>query len=727
MRRLHPLPALLVSLAALALPAPAAESITEQRVEALFRPMLGDSRDMSTDGRYFAYTERVGSELKIIVVDLDTMKVKTRITADEDRDIARSNTKRPAHLRFLGWANGHRLIFAPEYISTSTGGIAPIMAVNADGSNPQQLSGNSTFAAVTDAKKPTLRDTVSIVGFDASPHHDQLLVDLREFGTLTRFRLDAETGAVKALRTESIPENSYLVFDRAGQVRINVANEGFGRSSFEYRPSNSSQWTKMPVPPEVKDPAGFATSPATHFVERAIPLGFDSDPNVLLYASSVGRDTFGIYGLDLTTGRRTSLALELPDRDFALPAVPVPSGFYMSGMPRGLIFDRFRATLVGGRTEGSRRQMVWLDPQLAEVQRTLEARFPQFIVQIAQWNEARTRFIIDLFGGNDPGRTMLFSRPERRLAEIVPRAPWLKAADQHATEYFEFTTPSGVPLTGYLTLPRRPKVEAPPVIVWFAPGLPSQAHSDYDAQAQLLADMGFVVCRLNQRGTLGYGMKFRDGLRDDLDRAATDDALAALDWIGRSNRIDRKRVVTFGDGFAAHLALRATQLQPETFRCAIVFNPLIDLISLIEPPVVIDAPPVSSQASPRIVDGAPLRTEEGFMKTVPPSASNLALAQFLKRGRDQLLPLQVTSHADEFNAPVFIANRAPVSTDRGAQTSDIKRHLGRRDLPCVVFEYDADLAYNGSARTRLYRAMDEFLNLNLYAYGVKVGPTKVVK
>jgi hypothetical protein len=31
------------------------------------------------------------------------------------------------------------------------------------------------------------------------------------------------------------------------------------------------------------------------------------------------------------------------------------------------------------------------------------------------------------------------------------------------------------------------------------------------------------------------------------------------------------------------------------------------------------------------------------------------------------------------------------------------------------------------ARARVYRALDEFLNLNLYQFDVKVGPTEVVR
>jgi hypothetical protein len=54
--------------------APGADSISEERVELLFRPTVGGRRALSTDGRYFAYTEHVGPELVIVVLDLDQGK-----------------------------------------------------------------------------------------------------------------------------------------------------------------------------------------------------------------------------------------------------------------------------------------------------------------------------------------------------------------------------------------------------------------------------------------------------------------------------------------------------------------------------------------------------------------------------------------------------------------------------------------------------------------------------
>ena len=49
----------------------------------------------------------------IRVLDLETLKHTARIVADEDRPVLHSKEKARARLRFLGWADGRQLVFAP--------------------------------------------------------------------------------------------------------------------------------------------------------------------------------------------------------------------------------------------------------------------------------------------------------------------------------------------------------------------------------------------------------------------------------------------------------------------------------------------------------------------------------------------------------------------------------------------------------------------------------------
>jgi dipeptidyl aminopeptidase/acylaminoacyl peptidase len=703
-----------------------ADSVDEQRLELLFRPPLGEQMALSTDGHYLAYTEHTGTDLTIVVLDLETLKTKTRILADEDRPIPFSKEKERTQLRFLDWADGHRLVFAPtveavdppvkrpseEVIQSldpevravlralpakPTKFIAPVMAVDADGGHPTDLDKTALRTLVDEADSTTQRGTVvpRLRGFGTGKYRGHLLVELHGIlpGDPTElFWVNVETGAHTSVNRQFGAGN--FTYDWAHQPRLDsFSDERHATGWFKYRAPKSKDWVKMPEPPDADAGAHFTTSPDTYFGPRVTALGFDFDPNVLIYASNVGRDTFGIFGMDLRTRQRTSLAVEVPHRDLVSLDTSIASS--------PLVFDAFREKLVGVRGDfGPRPFSVWIDPELAAIQHAVDTRFPERSVQLLQWNEARTRFIARATGGADPGSIFLVRRPEGSMTELTRSAPWLAGNALHETEFFEFSAPKGAQLTGYLTLPRNPRINPPPVIIWFAPGLPPQAHPAFDPRAQVLADMGFVICRLNQRGVLGLGTEHREALRRDLDHASADDALAAIEWIAQRHRIDRKRVATLGEGFAGHLAVRATQLFPLTFRCAVIFDPILHLVSWLQLPPGADGPPTFRQQTNRL---------------------------FLERSGVKLADLAVTAHPDQLNAATFIAVREGQSDHLAAGVSDLQLQLKRRDIACVVIPYNEDFTHGlPAARARVYRALEEFLNLNLYDYDVRIGPAKAL-
>jgi len=321
---------------------------------------------------------------------------------------------------------------------------------------------------------------------------------------------------------------------------------------------------------------------------------------------------------------------------------------------------------------------------------------------------------VRVLGPTDQGRIFLYRRREELATELMSDAPWLSNIALHPTRFFEFNGPDGLQLSGFLTLPRAPRLNPPPLIIWFASGLPPESHGwstnirealPFDPQVQVLADMGFVVCRLNNRGVLGLGARHRDALRRDLERGAGADALAAIEWIAQRHAIDRKRVALLGNGFAGHLAVRATQLDPEAFRCAVTFDPIFNLSAWVQPPPDVDRPVTFAQQISVIYLGA-----EGA----------------------RLRKLEVTAHADELVAPVFIAHPIVAKSDSertlATGVAALRSQLKRRDIPCEVVEYYDDFADGlPVARAQLYRRLEEFFNLNLYDPRVKIGPIRVVK
>src|SRR5690606_27887271 len=120
----------------------------------------------------------------------------------------------------------------------------------------------------------------------------------------------------------------------------------------------------------------FSISPENVFGERAVPLGFDEDPSILYFAANIGRDTFGIYDLDLETGQRGGLVIENPHLDLI--------DITASGVPQAgaLVFDRFTRKLVGVRYHGNRRMTAWLRSDLLAVQDALASAFENQSVEI---------------------------------------------------------------------------------------------------------------------------------------------------------------------------------------------------------------------------------------------------------------------------------------------------------------------------------------------------------
>ncbi len=721
----------------LAAVAPLAERISEKRVEGLFRPQSGERTALSPDGKFMAYTQQVPGELLIIVLDLERRVVTARLSADEDRPILHSKEKRRARLRYLEWADNRRLVFAPDVeiigppvkaptpdlfliSSAEEGGtryqmppleptvIAPILAVDADGKNPLLLADPKTFQVMRN--DPGAGDlparmrvvTPNIRGFAASDRAHVLveIPGLVTYGVAAEniptrlYRVHVHTGKITEAHSEL--GTGRISYDLAGRPRLARETNGGQGASFLFRASDSGRWLKLPEPPGAGPAVHFAVTLENYFGERAIPLGFDADPDVMIYASNAGRDTFGVYGFNLKTRARTALSLEHPNRDLvALDA----------GAEGALIHDRHRNTFAGVRVPGPRPLTVWVDAELAEVQRAAEAKFPSRSVVLRDWNEARTHFLLQVTGGTEPGRTFQFQRAEDLMVELMRNARWLPNAELHRTDYIEFAGPGGGKLTGFLTLPRSPRLNPPPLVVWFAPGLPPRPHAEFDAQAQVLADMGFVVCRLNQRGVSGYGARARDALRRDPDGAPAADALAAIEWIAARHRIDRKRVVTMGEGLAGYFALRTAQLQPQAFRCAVVFEPVLNITSLVQPP-----PDASSR---------------------PTFAQEVNRVFFEGRGA-KVRDLSVTAHADELNAAVFAALRgdrfAEADATAAAGVARLRSQLKRRDVPCVTAEFNTDFVQGlPTARARLYRELEEFFNLHLYNYDVTIGPTRVVR
>ena len=591
----------------------------DDRVEALFRPPLGEVMALSPDGQRVAYTRQAGRNLTIVMMSLDQPGPRRTVFVDPNRE---AFAQAPAQLRFLRWATPSRLVFAP------TERVVPL---------PPVADKNGRLGPNPDG--PTIVSPILAVDADGKQHGT--LVDARDF---------METPA---------------------EARRTLAD--FLRTTKELQATRNEpvHW-RMPH----LDVLGFLPREREQMVIQT-------------------RGGYGIpaqHLIDIRTGSVREFG-----GDWPLPP----------GQPQ--VFDWYRLKTVGEHQEAVHPLTTWRDEEFGRVQRELEAKFPRRIVEILDWSETRLRVLFRVTGGSDPGRVFVYQRPEDLVVEFLRRAPWLNATRLNATQFFEFAAADGAPLSGYVTWPRKPRLTPPPLLVVFACGFPGHGQPAGDPEAQVFADLGFVVARLNHRCAGGVRAQDLGALRAAVDRVSVNDAVAAIEWLAARNPqrpFDRKRVATIGRGFGGYLAVRALQLQPAVFRCGIAIDAPMELRSWLRASNGVGLPEPTVAPKP--------------VGDVPAALIDHAGADWQK--------LSVLEQVDALTQPLLLLVEPKRNAVIDAATGELRARLQRAGRAPEQVELDPGFAAaQPKARAATYRKIEEFLNVNLQGYAVKIGAAKEVE
>jgi len=198
-----------------------------------------------------------------------------------------------------------------------------------------------------------------------------------------------------------------------------------------------------------------------------------------------------------------------------------------------------------------------------------------------------------------------------------------------------------------------------------------------------------------------------------------DDVLATIAWVGGQHPFDHKRVAIMGEGFGGYLALRALQLHPTVFRCAVSINAPLDLAAWTRLAPSFDARfPLSENYGERVklvtTDSADFGAE--------------ARRAFIKGSARPLAELSVLNQVEGLLQPVcLIADPANPEVDIG-DTHSLRAKLRRLDRAPDYLEINGDFSRGvPKARVQVYERVARFLDINLYNYKVQIGETKEMK
>lgn len=607
---------------------------------------------LSPTGEYFAMTVPVEDHTGLAIM----RRSDGQLTAS-------FRFNKGTHVNGFWWVNDTRVLMSiAESFGSRDDPLATgeLYAMDADGSRRELLVGWRVQVEQTGSNIRSGRREEQVAAYliDPLPDDDQhVLISVRPFTAdpHTRVeRMDVYTG--RRVRVTGAPvQRASFVTDNRGQVRFAMGAGTDNISRLYYRADNDSEWTL------VND------EHATRRVE--MPLGFSDDDSIAYLQVEQPEGPDAVVAMDVATGERHQVA-----RD----AVVDPQPIYRDGW----------GAPIGVRYLGGEVRSVFFDEESADARlhRSLEAAFPGHRVDIPSATADGQLKLVLATSDVEPGSFYLFDTVTKGAGFVLARREKINPEHMAPTRGVTLQARDGLALHGFLTTPRGSDGKGLPLVVMVHGGPYGQFDTwGFDTDAQLMANAGYAVLRVNFRGSGNYGRAFMQAGALQWGKAMQDDVTDATRWAVSEGIADPGRICIYGASYGGYAALMGVAREPELYRCAVGYVGVYDL-------------PRMSRENRGIGRSARTWTREWV-------------------GDDQaeLASLSPDRLADRIRVPVFLAaggedQIAPIGHSRG-----MEKALNRAGVPVETLYYprEGHGFYAVEHRREFYGRLLDFLGRHL--------------
>jgi dipeptidyl-peptidase-4 len=193
------------------------------------------------------------------------------------------------------------------------------------------------------------------------------------------------------------------------------------------------------------------------------------------------------------------------------------------------------------------------------------------------------RLFVDVHDSTtEPPRALLreaSGRVRRRFES--PEDPEVRTLGLRPPQFVEIQAADGTTLHGALYLPPDPGGGRHPALVRVYGGPTSQTVKNsweltQDLRAQFLAQHGYVVFRLDNRGTPRRGVAFATALYHRLGSVEVEDQVAGARFLAGRHDVDGERIGIYGWSYGGYMSLMCLLQAPDVFRAAVAGAPVTD-------------------------------------------------------------------------------------------------------------------------------------------------------
>lgn len=303
-----------------------------------------------------------------------------------------------------------------------------------------------------------------------------------------------------------------------------------------------------------------------------------------------------LYVADLTTGQVTHLSKHTGDAQFGAQDFSPDGQWLYYTTDEGGEFASLRRVKLGTWEAEDVRKADW------DIQYAWFSRSGKYLVLGTNEDAVTKVELVDTATNTPvalpplpPGeiRGLRISRSEKRLAFFVngdrqpsdlfvmdlggtPRAltrslnAAIDPADLVDTSVVRFRSFDGLPIPNILWKPHQAVPGAKlPALVYVHGGPGGQTTRAYNPLLQYLANHGYVVLGINNRGSSGYGKTFFAADDGKHGREPLWDTMQAKKYLQSLDYVDRDRIGIIGGSYGGYMVLAALAFQPEEFKVGV--------------------------------------------------------------------------------------------------------------------------------------------------------------
>ncbi len=462
---------------------------------------------------------------------------------------------RNAHVSGFEWVSDGRVLISLDEkfgLLDAPQPTGELYAINADGGGAELLvgfrvQGNGAGTRI----QPKKIEAVAAFLVDALPDDENYAVisvfPMTGVEPFTRAeKLDVRSGRRTVMARAPVRSASFTT-DNTGEVRLAHGAGLDNINKLYYREGARSEWRL--INDEVADD------------RIEIPLGFSEDNRLVYLRVRGGMGTDSIVAWNPVSNERKTV---LHDK---------------GADPLSIIYRNGTSIPVGAQVMDGRHKTLFFDDTSAEARmyRSLEAALGGDPIFITSTTKDGQLVLVRTWSGSNPGDFFLYDAVAKKASHLISRSHWVEPEAMAEVKPFTYTARDGLPIHGYMTVPRG--VSGPQPMVVMPHGGPFGVFDtwEYDRDAQMLAAAGYTVLQVNYRGSGNYGRAFKQAGARQWGGTMQDDVTDATRWAVGQGHADPKKICIYGASYGAYAALMGVAKEPALYQCAAGYIGVYDL------------------------------------------------------------------------------------------------------------------------------------------------------